>query len=313
MRMNRLGILLVFNYIVAFDQYVLSGGASSVVVNQYQNMLHIKSNQTLSVTEQPKYSELSYISDTTANDLLLVLKPETSYRVTQKKQHIYIDVLPISEEFSRFRILLDPGHGGKDPGAIAKSGLKEKDVALSFAKHLEEKLAQKNLLEVSLIRSTDLTVDKYKRLEQILNDNPDYLVSLHADAYTNSEASGFGVFCLDQSQGSEKSQNILAAHGALNASASMRDEAINIGRFILNELSNKYLLHAAMPGLQPLVVLRSPKTPSILLELGFLSNPKEADLLSNDTYLETLASDVSLALSSYIYQKNAIIAAGLVN
>jgi N-acetylmuramoyl-L-alanine amidase len=62
-----------------------------------------------------------------------------------------------------------------------------------------------------------------------------------------------------------------------------------------------------------LVVLRSPKTPSILLELGFLSNPKEADLLSNDTYLETLASDVSLALSSYIYQKNAIIAAGLVN
>ena len=121
-----------------------------------------------------------------------------------------------------------------------------------------------------------------------------------------------GIFCLDNSQGSIKSQQLVSKYAA-GVDYHVLIKAKKVASTILDYLDHGYVLHSPIPGSQPLVVLRSPYTISILIELGFLSNIKEAALLSNDEYLTHLSDDIIAGFQQYIYRENHIIAFGVVN
>jgi len=304
-------ILWVSNMVFAIDTYHIRGD-SGICVKQHENLLHIQSHYKIILAEQPKYSQQSYIVDTTGNDILLVLKKHVYYIVKESSQGVSVTIYDENEWTEKITLMIDPGHGGKDPGAISAKGVKEKDVALSFSKRLMEQLEQDGLFQVSMLRDQDISLDKYTRLEKVLVEKPEYLISIHADAYTHASAEGFGVFCLDNSQGSINSQNLLSKY-AKGVDKNVKSKAKSLAGSILNYLNRDYALHSPIPGSQPLVILRSPYTISILLELGFLSNVKEAALLSNDEYLAHLSNDIIAGFKQYIYQDNHIIAFGRVN
>ena len=133
------------------------------------------------------------------------------------------------------------------------------------------------------------------------------MLSIHADAYTQSHAKGFGVFVLDDSDGSPRSQEIIKDSLGTNQ-IKVKDLAHQYGQTLLDGLSQNYILHSKNPTPMPLVILRSPKTASLLLELGFVSNPDDASRLVDLEYTEKLATDVAEIVVTQIFKDLGLIA-----
>jgi N-acetylmuramoyl-L-alanine amidase len=117
---------------------------------------------------------------------------------------------------------------------------------------------------------------------------------------------------LNEGQGSKKSQQIMEAFNA-QPSESMREQSKSFAQDILNDLNGNYRLHNTRPTSEALVILRSPWSRSILLELGFLSNPDEAKKLADSEYIMKLASDLAQSIERYILKNEGIIKIGYVD
>jgi len=154
-------------------------------------------------------------------------------------------------------ILIDPGHGGADPGAVA-NGLKEKDLNLEISLKLWRFLWEKGFL-VSLTRMSDINKSLAQRCEQANRLNTGFFISIHCNASVNSEAEGIEVFHFPGSELGKKWAEI-----------------------ILQALSG---LGRKLRGVKPadFYVLKHTRCPAVLVECGFLTNPQEAKWLKNST------------------------------
>lgn len=293
------GLLWVCSLVLAKDQYVLSANFDHMEIAKHKDTLLIKQMKDAVMLSQPLQPHDSYLSDFSATDLILSLEPHRSVWVVEEGDQL---IIHCSEQEDKIKVLVDPGHGGKDSGAISKTGMKEKHVTLYCAKQLAEYLKDP-ALDIEMTRSQDVYVDKYDRLRAILGKSPDLVLSVHADAYTEPTASGMGVFFLDESLGSLLSQTLTKGERSL----AMRQASQAFANGLLQDLQGKYKLHVNKALSLPLVVLRSPKALSILVELGFLSNPDEAALLSNETYLDNLAKTLAEGVKKRLYERYHII------
>ncbi len=296
----------------AVDSYIFKGNFNDSIIYHYQNMLLIREVKHLGVEAQPKFPLSSYISDMTDTDCIMVLKPKSHFVIKSEKQNITVNCYDKAEKPESFSLMLDAGHGGKDPGAISLDGVREKDITLDFVKKLHHLLDKRFKGRIKLMRNKDIHLDKYQRLQKILEEKPNVMVSVHADAFCTTKASGFGALYLREGDGSEKSQEILKAHDAL-ASSDTQDASKNFAQSILNDLKSRYHLHHNTATPAALVILRSPWTRSILLELGFLSNPEESKKLANTEYITGLATDLSVSIEKYILEQYGIIKTGSVD
>lgn len=303
-------ILSTLSY--GYDSYQFSGEFNDSIIYHYQNMLLIREVDQLQIETQPRIPQTSYISDMSARDCILVLKPKSHFVIKKVNQGIQVKCYDKAESAEQFNILLDAGHGGKDPGAISKEGLKEKDVALGFVVQLNKLLTKRFEGRVHLTRNSDMHLDKYQRLKKVLELKPDLMISIHADAFFTPNAAGFGAIHLNEGQGSKKSQQIMEAFNA-QPSESMREQSKSFAQDILNDLNGNYRLHNTRPTSEALVILRSPWSRSILLELGFLSNPDEAKKLADSEYIMKLASDLAQSIERYILKNEGIIKIGYVD
>lgn len=305
-------LLILTNLSYAYDSYQFSGEFNNSIIYHYQNMLLIREVEHLHIETQPRIAQTSYISDMSERDCILVLKPKSQFVVRKTSQGIQINCYDKGESAEQFSILLDAGHGGKDPGAISKDGLKEKDVALGFVNQLNHLLTKRFEGRVLLTRHSDRHLDKYQRLKSVLELKPDFLISIHADAFFTPNARGFGAIYLNDSEGSKRSQQILGDYGA-QTSGSMRLQSRDFAQAILQDLNGSYRLHNTQPTSEALVILRSPWSRSVLLELGFLSNPDEAKKLGDTEYIKKLASDLAQSIEHYVLKTHGIIKIGYVD
>ncbi len=222
-------------------------------------------------------------------------------------------------------VMIDPGHGGKDTGAIGDSGTREKDVVLNIAKQLAELVNKDPHMKAVLTRSGDYYVTLHNRLVYARQNKADVYISIHADSYFNKSASGASVFALSKNGATSIAARWLARRdnyselqgvelSELNdqspqlrsvlidlAQTATVTNSMRLGTSLLDALDDVAMLHYARVEQAPFMVLKSPDIPSILVETGFLSNPKEEVRLHDKAYQRKVA--VALFNGIQRYQK----------
>ena len=136
--MKRCLLLLCIGLIYAGESYQVTGDVTKADAFIYQQSLVLRHVQNMAITTQPRFSQLSYLSDVSGDGLILTLKPNTSYIVSTINDGYQIYCYDDTQEPNSWHVIIDPGHGGQDPGAMAVSGLQEKEVALKFSQYFSD-------------------------------------------------------------------------------------------------------------------------------------------------------------------------------
>jgi N-acetylmuramoyl-L-alanine amidase len=174
------------------------------------------------------------------------------------------------------KIVLDPGHGGRDPGAVGPNGLKEAAVNLAVAKKAADMLRQAGA-EVKLTRTTDVFVDLQPRCDIANSFGADYFVSIHCNSAGTPQAEGTETYCYKL--GGQGEALAKAVQAELIAATGRADRGI--------KTANYY-------------VLRKTNMPAVLVELAFISNPEEERLLGSPDYQEKCATAIAKGISKVI-------------
>jgi N-acetylmuramoyl-L-alanine amidase len=217
-------------------------------------------------------------------------------------------------------VVIDPGHGGIDPGAVGAKGTYEKDIVLSTASEFARQLAATRRFRVVLTRSIDEFIPLRDRVARAHAWHADLFLSMHADALPDREVRGLSVFTLSM-QASDREAAALAASenradlvGGVNLSRQPREVgtilmdlwrrqtgnfSISLARNIVDQLAREVVLLDRPQRFADFAVLTAPDIPSVLVELGCLSNPREERLLRQPTYQQNLARGLVRAVEAY--------------
>jgi N-acetylmuramoyl-L-alanine amidase len=221
-------------------------------------------------------------------------------------------------------IAIDAGHGGDDPGAIGPGRLEEKRVALAIAKELAAIVERERGYKAVLTRNGDYFLPLKTRRDLARKAQADLMISVHADAFSDRDAQGGSVFALSDRGATSTMAAFLAASeneadaiggvstegkdddlvkvlADLSLTATM-ESSLRIGRHVLNSMGGVTRLHTNRVEQAAFVVLKSPDTPSILVETGFVSNPQEARRLASHDYQEQIARAVFNGVNRYFSQ-----------
>jgi len=222
-------------------------------------------------------------------------------------------------------IAVDPGHGGEDPGAIGARGSYEKNIVLSIAKRLKNKIDQENSMRPFLTREGDYFVPLHRRVSKARQVEADLFISIHADAFIQPHARGASVFALSQ-QGAtssaarwmankENSSDLIGginikvkdkqvAHLLLDMSTTAQiNDSLKVGNSVLRNIGDFAPLHKNKVEQAGFAVLKAPDIPSILIETAFISNPQEEKRLNDEGYQERIAAAILAGIKDY-FSKN---------
>lgn len=227
---------------------------------------------------------------------------------------------------SRITIMIDPGHGGEDPGAVGPSGLREKDVNLKVARLLSQTINAQKGMRALLTRDEDIFIPLGVRVAKARQVKADLFISIHADAFTTPSASGSSVFALSSSGASSAAGRFLAqtqnesdAIGGvitkdsdpylnktlvdLTITATIND-GLKLGKKVLDSIAKLNKLHNKQGLVEQagFAVLRAPDIPSILVEMAFISNPIEESKLRDPVFQKKMALVIFGGVNRYINQ-----------
>ena len=224
-----------------------------------------------------------------------------------------------------FIIALDPGHGGRDPGAIGKKGTREKDVTLSVAKKMKAMINSTPGYRAVLTREGDRFIALRNRVKKAREHQADLFISLHADSFRSPNVKGASVYALSLNGASseaarwiaekenksdliggisldDKDDLIASVLLDLSQTATIQD-SLELGNDVLkhigkvSNLNNKHVQQAGF------AVLKAPDMPSILIETAFLSNPAEEKKLRNAKHQQKLARAVFSGIKAHLNQR----------
>ncbi len=225
--------------------------------------------------------------------------------------------VPKKKNHNRIRVIVDPGHGGEDPGTKNESGIMEKDITLDVALALGELLEEAGF-EVIYTRNDDVTLPLPHRVAIANSSHGDLLISIHANSSKNENARGFEVFFLN-STSSDEEANELAIRENAGYKVEAEDPVVNnimrdLGhtKLILlgKEMAEQIYLSAEHSlttgrGLKqaPFYILSGIKMPGVLVEIGFLSNKEEGRLLEELWYREEIARVICKGIKRFVEMK----------
>lgn len=238
---------------------------------------------------------------------------------------IIVDVYGESVASTKKRIVLDPGHGGHDPGAVGPNGLYEKDVVLDIALKIRKILSENPKFEVFLTRDKDIFIPLEERTAIANSKNADLFVSIHANASPNRAARGIETYFLNwtddeenlkvaarENQISLKKMKKMQKEGneldmileSLKREAK-RDGSLELANHIqqsmvMNMRKNYNNIVDLRVKWAPFYVLFGAQLPSVLAEVSFISNPVEEKLLSKDSFRDHLASALASGINKYM-------------
>ncbi|EPF2245407.1 N-acetylmuramoyl-L-alanine amidase AmiB [Citrobacter werkmanii] len=222
-------------------------------------------------------------------------------------------------------IAIDAGHGGQDPGAIGPGGTREKNVTIAVARKLRSLLNDDPMFKGVLTRDGDYFISVMGRSDVARKQNANFLVSIHADAAPNRDATGASVWVLSNRRANsemagwleqhEKQSELLGGAGDVLANSQADpylSQAVldlqfghsqrvgyDVATSMIGQLERIGSMHKRRPEHASLGVLRSPDIPSVLVETGFISNNSEERLLASDDYQQQLAEAIYKGFRNY--------------
>jgi N-acetylmuramoyl-L-alanine amidase len=222
----------------------------------------------------------------------------------------------------RFIVAIDPGHGGKDPGAVGSNGTLEKDVVLKIAHNLKRRINQQSDMKAVLTRDGDYYVSLRKRMQKARAEGADLFISIHADANPDRSLTGSSVYILSNQGASSEAARWLAESensyeaklGGVTVKRSNKvlssllldlsqsatiDNSLGLAENVLKELGSVNRLLRKQVESASFVVLKSPDIPSMLVETAFISNPKEEYRLKTSYYQRKLANAMFHGIRRY--------------
>ena len=221
-------------------------------------------------------------------------------------------------------IAIDAGHGGEDPGASGPKRLREKNIALQIARRIDALFDKDPNYQGLLVRGGDYYLAHRKRTQIARDNRADFFISIHADAFTDSRAHGASIYALSLKGATSETARYLATKenradligGASSLNLGNRDDllagvlldlsmngtlrsSLKAGRYVLKHMDSVARLHKKKVEQAGFLVLKSPDIPSLLVETGFISNPKEARQLSSSAYQQKMATAIYRGLVEY--------------
>lgn len=218
----------------------------------------------------------------------------------------------------RIRVMLDPGHGGKDPGAIGPTGLREKDVVLALGRMVRDRLRRDESFEVHMTRDADVFIPLEERTAMANQARADIFVSLHINASPNRNAEGVSTYVLSRASSDRHALEVAARENGVPAAK------LSAVKFIIDDLSTygrkteslklaKTVNDAIVKNVNgrfgrltdlglkqaPFYVLVGARMTAVLLEASFISNRREESRLRDPEYLAAIADSVVEAIRYY--------------
>lgn len=259
------------------------------------------------------------------------VKSYNSEQVNARKEIAELSAAPASAEASEMPvvlpgkkgkkvIVLDPGHGGIDPGAISRSGTKEKDVVLAFATALRRALLATGKYDVVLTRSGDRFISLKNRVKVAREKAADLFLAIHADTVRGKDARGLTLYTLSEKASDAEAEDLAKREnradiiGGLDLEAETEEITDILIDLAQRESKNHAMFFSkkAVAHLKPLtlmtgkplrsagfMVLKAPDVPSVLLELGFLSSKSDEKLLTSAAWQAKIARAFATAVDSY--------------
>lgn len=247
--------------------------------------------------------------------------------ITQQEKPAFVQkTFPPIKKHRDVIIAIDPGHGGKDPGARGPGGAREKDVVLKIALKLQRLINKQPGMKAVMTRSGDYYIGLRERLRLARKHDADIFVSIHADAFKNKDSKGASVFALSPRGATSEAARWLAEKenhselGGVDLSDLDDDNGVvrsvlidlsqtatigaslTMGQEVLKNLDRLTTLHNDQVEQARFVVLKSPDIPSILVETGFISNPREEKNLRSSWYQKRLSDAVFQGIKAYFWQ-----------
>lgn len=226
-------------------------------------------------------------------------------------------------------VVLDPGHGGVDPGTSSAAGITEKEVVLTFARTLKAKLDATGRYEVYLTRADDTFLPLRERVEFAQKKGAGLFLSIHADYFPKQidKATGATVYTLSEEASDEEARALAAKENFSDALAGIelpndsdevlanilidlaqretQNRSVVFARSVVGELASKGTLHTKRLRSAGFRVLKAPDVPSVLLELGFLSNPDDEKRLTSEAWRDRTAEAVADSIDAYFAKRVA--------
>lgn len=217
-------------------------------------------------------------------------------------------------------IMLDPGHGGEDPGAIGKNKTREKDIVLQIARRLRTLIDRESNMKAYMTRNEDVFIPLRVRVAKARKQRADLFISIHADAFTNRSARGSSVFALSKKGATSTAANFLAQTqnesdliGGVSMSGdryldhTMFDlvqtvtisDSLKFGQEILTRLGKVNRLHKNSVDQAGFAVLKAPDIPSVLVETAFISNLEEERKLRTSHFQQQIAESILAGIKAY--------------
>jgi N-acetylmuramoyl-L-alanine amidase len=216
--------------------------------------------------------------------------------------------------------MLDPGHGGIDPGCIGSTGIYEKDIALATAREFARELEATGRFRVKLTRDDDEFVPLAERVERARAANADLFLSIHADALPDERFRGATVFTLSEQASDREAAALAARENQADHVAGIdlsrhspevsnilldlarrqtNNDSIRLARDLVSELGRRVQLLQNSHRSAGFAVLKAPDIPSALVEIGCLSNRQEEALLQLPAYRKKLAAGLSKSVGDF--------------
>jgi N-acetylmuramoyl-L-alanine amidase len=224
-------------------------------------------------------------------------------------------------------VAIDPGHGGRDPGAIGRKGTREKDVVLAISRRLAKLIDNEPGMRAYMTRDRDEFITLRQRIQRAKQNGADMFISIHADAFQRTSAKGSSVYVLSPRGASSEAAQILADRenaADLAGGISLEDKddllasvlldlsqtasleaSLEVGNSVLSGLKRVGPVHKKQVESAAFVVLKSPDIPSVLVETAFISNPEEERKLNDVNHQNKLAQSMLAGIRSY-FQRNPI-------
>lgn len=301
-----------------------------------QASANVQSKESESLGEVKKITNTKELEEALFSDLngtgdgVSTARPDASLQVVAPVPKANKAVAKVEKPYI---VVVDPGHGGKDPGAVGVNRIYEKNVTLSIGTMLVSYINADPKMRGYLTRSNDRFIELGERSEIARRHKANILISIHADSAANAKAMGASILVLSNKRATrenskleknkDKHKNLLGGAGEIISndtsdnpyfaamildltSDNARTEGFNLATDILASLKKTVPLHHSTPIHRSLAVLKAPDIPSLLIETGYLSNREEAKLLATLNYRRAVAYSIYLGIKNYV-SKNPII------
>ena len=299
-------------------------GIASIRTGVHQKK-HLRVVLDLNAQLQPKSFELKP-NDKYGNRLVVDLVRATTKQSVQASKPVSTTktAAQVTSGKRDLIIVIDPGHGGEDPGATGRKKTKEKHVVMAIAKELQKLLEAEPGFKPILTRTGDYYVSLQKRRDKAREVNGDLFISIHADAFTNPSARGASVYALSERGATsttakyladkENSTDIIGGVGGVSledkddilksvlvdlSMTATLGSSLDLGERVLKYMGQVARLHKHRIEQAGFAVLKSPDIPSILIETGFISNPTEEKNLGSRAYRQKLAKAMFFGVKQY--------------